>query len=227
MELEYHDMYPEYISKNVYSHRLSVGITISILLAIASTIVIVIVLRVCDPYMILLYSILFVFTPMMVIVYFTSKHLAKQAFDRAKKFVEVILIVAEKLGTRKVELLEFIPPPYIAILKYGKYYIVIRYLGLSELYISILDPLKTKSIEGYIAIYLVKNREILAHEDIDSHRLNIYKALVALAEPLEDQYVEGSFYLYEIFLPKLDAEDIVEYIKKIFDKIEHMRNLYK
>jgi hypothetical protein len=226
LELEYKEEYIELVSSEVHSHTVTTGAIISIILALVSSIVIVVVLRVHSLIDLTIYTILFVIVPVNVLAYVMAKRNSKIALREAREFLNAVEKIASDLNTKKVELLELTPPPYIAILKSGKYYIAISYYGYRGVYVSILDPLDVEREEGYVAVYMKKSREILARREIDSSILRIYKLVAVLPEPLEDAILEGAFYSYDFILYKLDPEKIVENIKRVFEEIRRARELY-
>ena len=226
MELEYKEEYVDLISHEVYSHTLTTGVIVSIVLALASSIVLVVLLRVNSLLYLFLYLLALVVLPMNVIAYIVAKRLSRNAKNETRVFVEAVEKIAQKLGSRKVELLETPPPPYIGVIKHGKYYVVISYYGFRGVIVSILDPLETRRVEGYVAVYLKKSRELITVTDLDDKvKLRVYKLLAVLPEPLEDAIVEGRFYSYEFRMLVFDPDKLGDYINKVFQTINKMRSL--
>ena len=226
MELEYKEEYIDLISHEVYSHTITTGVIVSIVLALASSIVLVVLFRISNLLYLFLYLLALVVLPMNVIAYVVAKRLSRNAKNETRIFVEAIEKIAQKLGSRKVELLETPPPPYIGIIKRGKYYVVISYYGFRGVVVSILDPLETRKIEGYVAIHLKKSRELITITDLDDKvKLRVYRLLAVLPEPLEDATVEGRFYSYEFRTLSFDPDKLSDYINKVFETISKMRRL--
>ncbi len=226
MELEYKDEYPEEVSRGVYSHTITIGVIMSILLSIASLIVIVLVFHITSLIELFMYMALIVLAPMLIISYIAARRLSKTAYKEARRFVEVVVKLSNKIGTDKVELLENPPPPYIALMKHGKYYIAMNHYGYRGVYVTVFEPFDTSYVKGYVSVYLKKKRELITCEYIDNHKICIYKLLAVFPVPLEDKLIEGIFYTYEFYLTKLDADKIYEVLDKLFKEIKRLRELY-
>lgn len=226
MELEYRDKYVEDISKATYSHTLTLGMTLSILIGICSLIVLAILLRGAGAFLIMISITISIIVVVNIIGVLVGRSISRKTLEEASLFVETISRIASEINCDKVELLEKPPPPYTAVLRYGKYYVVISYYSGRGVYVSILEPMDVDYEEGYVPIYLKKSREKLACSNVGGYDVCVYKVVATLPVPLEDKIIEGRFYTYDFMIQKLVSEKIIDGMRKTLVEIERIRSLY-
>jgi len=224
MELKYADEYVKLIAHEVKYHAVLTGVVVSVVLALASSIVLVAVFRIRSLIDLAIYVVSIVIIPVNILNYILARRSARVAEKTAKDFVKAVEYVAKALNTQRVELLEVPPPPYIAVIKRDKYYVVLAYYGVEGVHVMLLEPFNVRREEGYTAIFMRRSSELLARESIgDNVVLKISKITALLPEPLEDVTNEGVFYAYEFYLPSLSVSNIVAGIEKVFELIHRLR----
>lgn len=226
MELEYRDKYVEDIGKATYSHTLTLSVTLSILLGVCSLIVLAILFRGAGAFSLMISSTISIIVVVNIIGALVGRSVTRKTLEEASLFVVTISRVASVINCDKVELLEKPPPPYTAVSRYGKFYIVISYYSSRGVYVSILEPMDVDYEEGYVPIYLKKSRQKLACSNVGGYEVCVYKVVATLPEPLEDKMIEGRFYTYDFMIQKLDSEKIIDGVRKTLDGIERIRSLY-
>jgi len=225
MELKYADEYVKLVAHEVKYHAILTGVVVSVILALASSIVLVAVFRVKSLIDLAIYVASIVVLPINIFNYILARRSAKVAEKAARDFAKAVEDVARLLNTQKAELLEMPPLPYIAVIKRDKYYIVLAYYGVEGVHVILLEPFRVRQEEGYTAIFMKKSSEPLATESIgDKVVLKISKITAILPEPLEDVTNEGVFYAYEFYLPHLSVSSIVAGIEKVFELIRELRS---
>jgi len=225
MELKHADEYVKLISHEVKYHAVLTGVVVSVILALASSIVLVALFRVKSLIDIAVYVVSIVVLPVNILNYILARRSARVAEKTARDFAKAVEDVARLLNTQRVELLEMPPPPYIAVIKRDKYYIVLAYYGVEGVHVMLLEPFKVRQEEGYTAIFMRRSSELLATESIgDNVVVKVSKITAILPEPLEDFTNEGVFYAYEFYLPHLSVSSIVAGIEKVFELIRGLRN---
>lgn len=225
LEIEYKEEYVELLPKEAYSHTIIRGVIVSIILAIVSLVVVLVLFPLNFLYLLLL-IIGLVIVPVNIITYFVARDIENNVRREAKIFADVIAKLSEIFKTRRAELLETPPPPYVGIIKTGNYYIGISYYGYGETYVSILDPLDIEREEGYASIYIRKSRELLSTMKIDDETVKVYRLEAILPEPIEDFVIGGIFYSYEFMIRELDPSKIYRIVTSVFKEIKRLRELY-
>jgi len=225
MELKYTDEYVKLIAYEVKYHAILAGVVVSVILALASSIVLVAVFRVRSLINLTVYVASIVVLPVNILNYILARRSARVAEKAARDFAKAVEDVSRLLNTQRVELLEMPPPPYIAVIKRDKYYIVLAYYSVEGVHVMLLEPFKVRQEEGYTAIFMKKSSELLAMESIGGNvALKVSKITAIVPEPLEDVTNEGVFYAYEFYLPHLSVSSIVTGIEKTFELIRALRS---
>jgi len=224
MELKYADEYVKLIAHEVKYHAVLTGVVVSVVLALASSIVLVAVFRVKSLIDLAIYVTSIVVIPVNILNYMLARRSARVAEKAARDFAKAVEDMAKALNTQRVELLEMPPPPYTAVIKLDKYYVVLAYYGIEGVQVMLLEPLNVRREEGYTAIFMKRSSDLLATENIGNNVvLKISKITAILPEPLEDITNEGVFYAYEFYLPHLSVSSIVAGIERVFELIRELK----
>ncbi len=139
--------------------------------------------------------IIYVFLPLTVLVVVYAVHEAKKVYRQALEFYRTAKIVSEEFDLKHVELLESPAPPFAAIYRINRKYLVLRRLDKYAT-ISILDPIRGVGRKEYTPILLWRERERLFYKEVDGVRIKISRVEAYLPDPKNEEMVEGLFIAY-------------------------------
>jgi len=223
MLLEDRNDYVELLVKQTKSHVVTTGIIVAIILYLTSLVAFVILLRDMGIHQVLAVSALTVPLPITIVSIIHARRSIKNIKSQAWKFIEFIEKFTMNLENPRVELLETPPPPFISIIRHSEWYIGLTYDPYRGLNISILEPFKTRTEDGYVPVYIKKSREILARREVNGVIVEVYKLYAIIPEPGKDYIVAGVFYSYEFKLSSLDPVKAFNIVYKILSGIKELR----
>jgi len=223
MLLEDKNEYVELLIKQAKSHIVTTGIIVAIILYLTSLVAYTILLKNTGIHVVLAVSALTVPLPITIVSILHARRAIKNVEIQAWKFIDFIEKFTVYLGNSNVELLETPPPPFISIIKHSEWYIGLSYDPYRGLNISILEPFKTRTEDGYAPVYIKKSKEILARREVNDVNIGVYKLQAIIPEPGRDYIVEGVFYSYEFNLSSLDPVKAFNTVDKILSSIKALR----
>ncbi len=122
-----------------------------------------------------------------------------------------------KLTIENAELLEKPAPPYVAIYRKRRKYIVIRKEdGIVK--IVVLDPVKIGHEHSYAPVYIWKTREVMMTKKINEHKDTWIKLWAIFPDPDIKEMVHGEFEGY-VTISEPDPEKISYLVEKILAEI--------